>query len=455
MTAIPFHELARLLSERMLNGMAAGVVIALLAWTLLRLAGRQTSSTRFAVWFSALVAIATLPLVGRLVSSPVEGASTDGSAIALPASWAVRLFLAWALIAAVGLLRLTAGLWRLRKLRASAVAIELFALDPVLRKTLGDFRSRRKVTLCVSEQQRVPAAIGFFKPLIVLPAWALRDLSTAELNSILIHELAHLRRWDDWTNLMQKVLHATFFFHPAVWWVENQLSLEREMACDDVVLAHTANPRSYAECLVSMAERSFLRRSLALTQAAVSRMRETSRRVAQILDADRPGATGIWKPALGLVATFALICGISQSRAPKLVSFRDSQSAAATVAASATTTPMLQTVALNIEPAESLTNQPGKTSALKPVVGRKVAARAMAPVAIEARLDRHSDATAIQAKAAASAVNPAAAETVLVVLQGQQYSFSGQVQWTVWVWRVNLQTANPTPVEARVPAKRT
>jgi len=65
----------------------------------------------------------------------------------------------------------------------------------------------------------------------------------------LLHEFAHLGRWDDWTNLAQKLVRTIFFFHPAVWWIEKRLSLEREMACDDVVLAETQNPRAYAECL--------------------------------------------------------------------------------------------------------------------------------------------------------------------------------------------------------------
>ena len=95
-----------------------------------------------------------------------------------------------------------------------------------------------------------------------------KELSTAELNSILIHELAHLRRWDDWTNLGQQILKALLFFHPAVWWIESKLALEREMACDDAVLAKTANPRGYAQCLISVAEKSFARRGLALAQAA-------------------------------------------------------------------------------------------------------------------------------------------------------------------------------------------
>jgi beta-lactamase regulating signal transducer with metallopeptidase domain len=177
------------------------------------------------------------------------------------------------LIAMAGLLRVGLGLWQLRKVRAGSEVIELAGLDPLLQRTLGEFQPSRKVAIATSEKVMVPAAIGFFRPMIVLPSWALRELSTAELNSILIHELAHLQRRDDWTNLAQKVLRAVLFFHPAVWWVERQLSLEREMACDEVVLSRTANPRAYAECLVTVAERSFMRRGLALAHAARWRKR--------------------------------------------------------------------------------------------------------------------------------------------------------------------------------------
>ena len=107
------------------------------------------------------------------------------------------------------------------------------------------------------------------KPLVVIPSWATRELSPAEFNTVLLHELAHLGRWDDWTNLAQKVLGALLFFHPAIWWIEKKLALEREMACDDLVLAKTASPRAYAECLVSLAEKNLLQRGIALAQAAV------------------------------------------------------------------------------------------------------------------------------------------------------------------------------------------
>ena len=252
--------MAQLSAERILNCTAEGVIIAVLAWLVLRAVGPQNSNTRFAVWFAALLGIATLPLFGNWASGGAGLAQR--SEITMPGSWALYIFAAWLLLAAAGLLRVGIGFWHLHRLRKGCVPVDVAALDPVLRKTLEEFDSPRSVKLCVSDQLRVPTAIGFTNPLVVIPSWTMRELSAAELHPILLHELAHLRRRDDWTNLLQKILGALLFFHPAVWWIEKKLALEREMACDDMVLASATTPRAYAECLVALAEKSFLRRGI-------------------------------------------------------------------------------------------------------------------------------------------------------------------------------------------------
>jgi hypothetical protein len=200
-------------------------------------------------------------------------------------------------------------------------------------KTLEEFQidSRKAVRLCVSDRLRVPTAIGFVKPMVVIPSWMMSEVSTAELNAILLHELAHLGRRDDWTNLIQRVLGALLFFHPAVWWINRRLSLEREMACDDLVLARTTDPHAYAECLVTLAEKSFLRRGLALAQAAVGRLRHISLRVTQILDVNRPKTTRVWRPAPVLATGVSLVCLIAISHAPgRLISFENNAPTVAT-----------------------------------------------------------------------------------------------------------------------------
>ena len=169
--------IAQMSAERLLNSLAEGIVIALFAWVLLRLAGRRNSGTRFAVWFCALLAIAVSPLL-ELSSGGTAGlVRTTSAAITMPRSWALYLFAAWAAIAAVGLARVTAGLWHLRTVHRDCTPIDLQSLDPMLRETLEEFRPGRAVEIVVSDELRVPTAIGFLKPAVVLPAWAIRELS--------------------------------------------------------------------------------------------------------------------------------------------------------------------------------------------------------------------------------------------------------------------------------------
>jgi beta-lactamase regulating signal transducer with metallopeptidase domain len=320
--ADPWQVVAQIFADRMLNSILGGTVVAAFAWVLLRALARQNSGTRFAVWLSTMVAVAALPFVGNIgFGGAGTLASGTHSAFRLPGSWAIDIFGIWAVLASVGLAKVALGFWQLRRLRYECTVVEPFRLDPLLRNTLNEFGSSRRVAIVTSDRVRVPAALGLVKPAIVLPGWALRELSPVELNAVLLHELAHLRRWDDWTNLAQEILKAIFFFHPAFWWIGHGLSLEREMACDDFVLAGTSSPQAYAQCLVSVAEKNFLRRGLALAQAVAGRMQQTSQRLIRILDVDRPTATKVSKPALGLVAAFSAICVISLPHAPRLVAF--------------------------------------------------------------------------------------------------------------------------------------
>src|ERR1700674_1363837 len=456
--ALILNELARMSAERMLNCMLEGIAIGLFAWILLRVVGRRNSSTRFAVWFSALLAIAALPVLGGAASSAGSArAGSVASAITVPSSWALVIFFVWTVIAGVALVRVGVGLLQLQKLRVSCTAIDATALDPVLRATLQEFQAVRSVELCQSDRLQVPTAIGFLKPVVVIPAWAMQELSTPELNSILIHELAHLRRWDDWTNLAQQVLKALLFFHPAVWWIESQLALEREMACDDAVLAETANPRGYAQCLISMAEKSFMRRGLALAQAVVNRMRQTSLRVSQILDVNHSSATGAWKPALYSVAAFSVVCLVSLSHAPELVAFEDkAPNAVASVAApvgvpiSAADSNSLPKDVVSVRAQRAaLTTRPSKAVFL-----RRNNPRQESATPIEAKFKQPSADNLVLAKTAAFIEHDVAPQTILVVMQSEQYGQAGPMLWRLCVWRVMVLDSGHIPFGTRIPVKQ-
>jgi beta-lactamase regulating signal transducer with metallopeptidase domain len=442
-----FQTIAQIAIGRILNSLPEGVLVALFAWITLRLLPRQNSGTRFAVWFVALLAVPSLPLIGGIVGPRLLLSAGGGRPlIALPGTLAILLFLAWVLAVCGAMLPLAAGLWRLRGLRRSCVAIDSTQLEPAIRKTVADFSSSRRVTVATSENVTVPSALGFFKPMIVIPTWALRELPAEELNIILLHEFAHLRRWDDWTNLLQKVVRGVFLFHPAVWWIDRRLALEREMACDDAVLAETANPRGYAKCLIGLLEKSFARRGWTMAQAAVHRAREASLRVAQILDARRSHTRHVWKPALGIVAAFSLVCLVLVPRFPEFVAFDRAAQPIFGENVHAGTLRLPEFPAAVAIPAALRTGQPQSTRKFPRATAGRVdshAARRQAierrpfvPQVVAARWSADADPSLVDIVMADANETIVPGETLLVVRTTQVAPNSWV--WSVSVWRITL-----------------
>jgi len=310
---------AQMAVERVVNSLPEGLLLAACAWLLLRLLGRQNAGTRFAVWLMTLIGVAGLPVLGAFeFGGPSLGVASHAE-VTVPASWSVLFLVIWIPIALFALARLVVGVWQVRRIRRSCTEVAIDQLEPTLRQVLQG-AGERQVRLVVSDKARVPAAIGFRHPAIVLPAWALREMSAEELQPILIHELAHLRRRDDWTNLLQKTIRAVLFFHPAVWWIDARLSLEREMACDDAVLAATGNAPAYAGSLIGLLERGCERRGWKMAQAAVAKAKEATLRIARILET-RSATTRVGRGALGLAAALCMACCGVLELAPQFVGF--------------------------------------------------------------------------------------------------------------------------------------
>jgi beta-lactamase regulating signal transducer with metallopeptidase domain len=451
MPQIDFNTVAQSVVVRVADSLVIGMLVVAFALMLLRLSRRQTSADRFAVWFSALSAIAVLTWLDGafgLLAESHAAAFSRNAAVTVPASWAIYLFAAWAGISAVTLGRVGLSLWNLHTLRQSLTPVEGKQLDDIVRETLERQPRNRIAVLCTSDRVNVPTAVGFVKPAVVIPAWLMNELSTEELNQIVLHELAHLRRWDDWTNLAQKIVKALFFFHPAVWWIEKKISLEREMACDDVVLAESASPQSYAACLVHLAEKSVLRRSIALAQAAVGRVRQTSLRVAQILNGDRPATGRIsWKPAISLASVFVVVCVVGIARAPRLIAFNDARpSAALANSLSAwlpSNAPKIRSAGAAIRPSAfpSITNVPLPAQVIKAKASfRSPTARTGGEYrAADFRSTRASGMSSTQAiHKAGLHQNPAAAKAMFVVLEQDEYELLGNSIRGVRVWYILL-----------------
>jgi len=479
---VNLDAVTRFAAAGILNSLLAGMAVAVLAWAVMRLFSRQGSGTRFAVWFFALIAIGVLPFVANVVSASHAARKLGAtSAITLPQSFATYLFVAWMIGATLGLLHVAHGLYRLRRLRATCTPVDLDQLEVTSRAILAEARKHRRITLCTSDAVRVPAALGYFRSVVVFPTWALAEIPPAEFNAILMHELAHLRRWDDFTNLAQKVLKAIFFFHPAVWFIESRLTLEREMACDDAVLAASFSPQAYAESLVGLAEKSFLRRGVQLAQAAVSHVQQLKLRLAEILRKDKPQQEGVGKPAIALMSLVGIVSAFGVAHAPRLVAF--SSDAPQRAAASATmpqamsneTNTQLQPVNLSYTAKETcgvlILSTPkvhksarlqiglgdAKKNELRVLGAEACPERSRRVVASTGRLQSHNDGNIFIASRASrrdvafreiqAAQRPAAAETstpVLVLLQAEQFGPDGPTFWRVTI--VHL-----TPTQQRAP----
>jgi beta-lactamase regulating signal transducer with metallopeptidase domain len=294
------------------------------------LAPRLTAAHRFAVWAASFMALLTLPF---LPSFQHVSVGVSASAESLPARPLLQLDPRWTLvIAALWLLAstlraadLAVHAVRLRKLWQAAVPIAPGdVVTPALLASAA-LRARGPVEICTTHSLERPSAIGFFAPRILIPDWLLQKLSPAELEQIVLHETEHLRRRDDWTNLLQKLCLVLFPLNPALWWIERRLCQEREMACDDGVVSATQAPRAYAACLASLAERSLQRRSEALSLGAWHRRPELARRVHRILRREHtlnPVATYI---LLGLLACGVLGATVELAHCPQWIAFVPAQ----------------------------------------------------------------------------------------------------------------------------------
>ena len=446
MTWPHLEMVAQIAIGRILNSLPEGLLIALFAWVMLRILPRQNSGTRFAVWFVALLAIAGLPLVGLTGGHSLLPIAVGRPLVTLPGPWGLILFLAWMMAVCFALLRLTTGLWHLRELRKGCVTICTADLNPETAKVVADFTSSRSVTLAMSERVSVPAVVGFFKSTIVIPGWVLRELSPEELNTILLHEFAHVRRWDAWTNLLQKILRAVFPFHPAVWWIDRQLSLEREMACDDHVLAETANPRGYATCLLALLEKSVARRGWAMAHAVVHRAREASLRLAQILDVGRPNTRNIWKPAMALVGAFSVLCLMVVARAPEFIAFEQKTRSIQTNEAHSALIDQPHVPLAAVIPAALRTDSSSSFKKVSrraaQVVRHPLENRRAGPEMIAARWSEDTehpvDSMTVETKQGLRS----ASETVLIIQTAERVGPNSWV-WSVGVWKVTMLKAPP------------
>ena len=235
---------------------------------------------------------------------------------ALPQALALGVFAVWIAASLFLLMRLAFNLFKLEALKRDALPLSVTYREQLARWAHAE-KGARDVRLCVSERIEVPVAVGLFDSMVLIPKHLLETLSQKEIDQITLHELAHLRRADDWTNGLQRIIQAIFFFNPAVLFIAQQLDLEREVACDDWVLHETGDVRPYATCLTRMAEvTAWPHRALAAPGVFVTR-RGLSVRVERLLRAGRNVRTSVsFGPAGAVAAALIVMFFVAENVAP-------------------------------------------------------------------------------------------------------------------------------------------
>jgi beta-lactamase regulating signal transducer with metallopeptidase domain len=272
------------------------VVLAPLAWDIIRTGKLRAAVYRQLLWLYCLVGIAVLPMVwlygpkltlailparaGAPVAEsapiaeadyepvPIEPAMIEVDLpeqpeLTIPAaansqirSFPVKTAIAmlWLGGLTLMLVRLAVGWYRLGRICRLASPVTLDRRLRTLRQ--------RKLGILVSSRVAGPVCFGLIRPTIILPRRTYESSSAKQLQMVLNHELAHIERKDCWANFLQRIVEAVFFFHPLVWWASFQLTQEREQICDNYVVAQGASATDYTALLAQIVEQGFIRRQL-------------------------------------------------------------------------------------------------------------------------------------------------------------------------------------------------
>ena len=248
------------------------------------------------------------------IGSSISGLKTAGTTTPpalLPLSrFMPWLDVAWLLGVACLSTRTIGGWWLIHRLRRSMVlkAPEaVYANFVCLCERLG---ITRQVSLYISHHIQGPLTIGVVRSVVIVPASALMALSPEQLEAVLAHELAHVRRADYLWNLIQTMVETLLFFHPAVWWLGHRLREQRELCCDDVAVESCADPLVYATALLRLEERRSQRLNLAMALDGHRPWSGLSARIARILG-ETSGKKGprelVSVPLAAICALFLLV----------------------------------------------------------------------------------------------------------------------------------------------------
>lgn len=224
---------------------------AVTAIQLWRSATAESSTVHVEASASAASAVAAVVPTDQTFSEAAPSSSRMLDSIRIE-PWLPVLVLAWLTGVAVLSLRLMSGWLWVQRIKSHGVSPAGDGWPHIAQRLCRRLHIRRHVRLLESTIVDVPTVIGWIKPVILMPASALAGLNPHQLEAILAHELAHIRRHDYLVNLLQTVVETLLFYHPAVWWLSRRIRAERENCCDDLAVSLCGDPYTYARALADL-----------------------------------------------------------------------------------------------------------------------------------------------------------------------------------------------------------
>jgi hypothetical protein len=219
---------------------------------------------------------------------------------------------AWALWCAVQAVRAAAGAAAVRRAKHECRAFPS-RLEARLAHWTRLRATGRQAQLVLSDRVSAAAVLGGMSPLIAVAPRLLDHLRQADLDRVVLHEWAHVQRRDDVTHAAQLLVRLAAGWHPAIWWLERQLHLEREVACDDIVVAVTGSAKEYAACLTTLAGLPTAAVRRLPVMAAVSRSGLRTR-IVRILATRQGVAPSWWATVIGALSIAVVAFGVGNLR---------------------------------------------------------------------------------------------------------------------------------------------
>jgi beta-lactamase regulating signal transducer with metallopeptidase domain len=341
-------RLIQALGWTLLHSLWQGLLVAIIAAAFLLTAKRSAAATRYNLVLATFIlftlsTITTLAwewhasAAGHISTHHVTGISSKAAPLlsvydfsgiqqfiytctAYFSKNAPLLVLVWFIFFVFRSVKLLNGLVYLQQARSRSLYAPPAIWESRLTALCKKLQLNKPVRFFESAYVKVPMVIGHLKPLILIPAGLLAGLPAEQIEAVLLHELAHIRRHDYLVNAMQAVMETVYFFNPGLLWISNLLRDERENCCDDIALAHTRNKKQFVQALISFKEHALYN-----TQPAVAfpgRKNQLLQRVSRILGNQYPSFAPAEKISFAagtlIIGMVLATVAIGQVRSPKI-----------------------------------------------------------------------------------------------------------------------------------------